>query len=337
MDAQPSRFIVCNITWNKYNWREIYVNSKAGHRYAQSEPGHESLNFRFDKEGIDDQNYVYGFVKWSNQPVKFIAPGFIFFFTRNLNEKNPDKRNQIVGIYGNATIVDKTVDWKGFEDDKLSFNIRAEQTKSILFQFPLDANRYSGGKRLVPQCGFTYKPQDLATRIITDEIEILESNGEKKGIDKLCSIFESITGKRYDVQRDQEQLELVKHEETRSREDIIKELKNLSPDTPTEYVHSGKVYARDNKTVAQLKIVRQHKCQICGIMIKKKDGSFYTEAAHIQSKREHGPETPSNLMILCPNHHKEFDLGDTKIIEHKTDYIAFKMNQREYAVQLTLC
>ena len=332
MKTQQSKFIICNITWNKYGWKRIYVNPKAGHRYAQRNPGHESLNFKFDKEGLDDKDDVYGYFKYTKKPTNFIEPGFIFFYTRNLNNQN-----QIVGVYGNASIVDKTVAYPGFEYNKLALNIKGEKAKSILFPSPLDANKYSDGKRLVPQCGFTYKKEDLATKIITDEIEILKTKGKNEEIDKLHRIFQSITGRRYaDVQSDQEQLELIKHEETRTRENIINELKNLSPKISTTFAYKGKTYARDNKTIAQLKIIRQHKCQICDTRIKKKDGNFYTEAAHIKRKSEQGPETPNNIMILCPNHHKEFDLGDTKIIKHTTNDIIFIMNQQKYMVQLTL-
>ena len=45
------------------------------------------------------------------------------------------------------------------------------------------------------------------------------------------------------------------------------------------------------------------------------DGSFYIEAAHIKPKSQQGTETPDNILILCPNHHKEFDLGKREIIE----------------------
>jgi predicted restriction endonuclease len=49
-----------------------------------------------------------------------------------------------------------------------------------------------------------------------------------------------------------------------------------------------------------------------------------------------GCETPDNLMILCPNHHKEFDYGDVKIIKHTKDYIEFSMNEEFYNVDLSI-
>ncbi|MFH2029353.1 MAG: HNH endonuclease [Bacteroidota bacterium] len=40
------------------------------------------------------------------------------------------------------------------------------------------------------------------------------------------------------------------------------------------------------------------------------------EAAHIKPKHKKSKETPENILILCPNHHKEFDFGRRIIREH---------------------
>ena len=81
---------------------------------------------------------------------------------------------------------------------------------------------------------------------------------------------------------------------------------------------------------------RDYKCQICGTAIRKKDGGYYVEAAHIKMKSKKGPETLDNLLILCPNHHKEFDYGDREIIKHTEKEISFKMNGNKYKINLKL-
>lgn len=43
--------------------------------------------------------------------------------------------------------------------------------------------------------------------------------------------------------------------------------------------------------------------------ILKKDGTRYIEACHIKEKCKGGRETLTNILILCPNCHKEFDYG----------------------------
>jgi len=336
-----SKFIIANITWNNSGWRNLYVNPKAGHRYAQKNPGHESLNFEFNKKGLDDDVYVFGHVQLRGYPQKFEEPGLIFFFTKNLS----NNQNEIVGVYGNAKILNPPIKtkWKGFENDELISNIKAVKEKSMLFPISVNANRYSQRKRLVPQSGLRYISQDLAATMITDEIVILKKSGAmKKELDKLSSIFELITGKRYDdtsIEKDnddQEQSEFENIENNRSKNEIIKELKNIGPQISELIEFKGKTYKRDNKTIAQLKILHDYKCQICGITIRKKNGGFYIEAAHIEMKSKKGPETPCNILILCPNHHKEFDYGDRKIIQQSEKQIIFKMNEKEYTINLEL-
>ena len=46
------------------------------------------------------------------------------------------------------------------------------------------------------------------------------------------------------------------------------------------------------------------------------------------------PMRPHNILILCPNHHKEFDKGDRKIIEHTNDKIIFELNKKKYQIDL---
>ncbi len=77
------KVLIANITWNPTGWRNTYVNPRAGHSYAREYPGHESLNFKFDKKKIDTNKYIYGYVQWSSKPKYFEDGGVILFFTRN--------------------------------------------------------------------------------------------------------------------------------------------------------------------------------------------------------------------------------------------------------------
>ena len=53
--------MMVNVTWNKEKWRGININDKAGHEFVRNAAGHESLNFDFNKKGIDDETWVYGY------------------------------------------------------------------------------------------------------------------------------------------------------------------------------------------------------------------------------------------------------------------------------------
>ncbi len=117
---------------------------------------------------------------------------------------------------------------------------------------------------------------------------------------------------------------------------IKNDLRNLKPKDSEQVEFKGKKYRRDNKTIAQIKILRDFKCQLCHKRIKKNNGDWYVEAAHIRPKCEEGPEAPSNILILCPNHHKEFDFGTKEIYRHDKRVLDFKLNNGRYLIKLTV-
>ena len=335
------RVIIANIVWNKFGWRNIYVNPRSGFRYARENPGHESLNFEFNKKGLDDEKNVYGFIQFSvGYPTNLGDQAVIIFYSKNLETSE----GEIVGIYGDAKILqtEKRMKWKGFENNELNSNIVAKKELSLLFPIPLKSAIYSQGKRLVPQANFTYKDEKIAEKIILDEIKELKKSGIKlEDYKKLIKLYEFVTGNEYSEEKikddnEKEQEELLPIVKNLQRTEIIKELSGVTPQIPELVEFNGKQYKRNNKSIVELKILRDFKCQICQTTILKKDGSFYIEAAHITAKKHKGPETPDNILILCPNHHREFDFGNKKIIERTKEKIIFELNEKKYDISLKL-
>ena len=334
-------FLIANISWNPTGWRNTYINPKAGHKYAREFPGHESLNFKFDKKGIDTDDEVFGYIQWKYRPANFENGGIIIFYSNNTDEW----KGQIVGIYSNVIILKnrKKAYWKGFQNNEIEFDVKAQKSLSLLFPIPLDANNYkeNKSKRLVGQVGFSYYNISLAERIVIDELIALSKSGAQKNeFKKLTNIYEYITGKKFDLDiidtDENEQQELIKIYKKSDKSKIKKELLNIKETEPETVLVKQKIYKRDNKTIAQLKIIRDFKCQICGTKILKKNGDYYIEAAHIKPKHKKGPETSENILILCPNHHKEFDYGDRIIIKHTKKQIEFKLNGKKYMINLEL-
>lgn len=70
-------------------------------------------------------------------------------------------------------------------------------------------------------------------------------------------------------------------------------------------------YVRDTRISKELKHRYNHFCQICGYRLQIGVNSYYSEAHHIQplGQGHNGPDVKENLIILCPNHHAEFDYG----------------------------
>lgn len=82
-----------------------------------------------------------------------------------------------------------------------------------------------------------------------------------------------------------------------------------------------------------LKKMAKFKCQFpgCESSIKTKKG-FYVEVAHIEPWAKGGRTFPDNLLVLCPNHHKEFDLGELLILNQSKMEVEFQLNQINYVI-----
>ena len=89
---------------------------------------------------------------------------------------------------------------------------------------------------------------------------------------------------------------------------------------------------RDTAMVRWLKSVYDHTCQMCGYRITLPDGRGYSIGAHIMPFSEFPHlDIPENILILCPTHHDEFDLG---IIWVETDLFYWIRQERMKALEI---
>jgi len=74
---------------------------------------------------------------------------------------------------------------------------------------------------------------------------------------------------------------------------------------------------RDTKQARRIKELYDHRCQMCGTRLEGLAGP-YAEAAHVRplGAPHHGPDTPDNILCLCPNHHVLLDHGGVGIGEN---------------------
>jgi 5-methylcytosine-specific restriction enzyme A len=119
----------------------------------------------------------------------------------------------------------------------------------------------------------------------------------------------------------------------KTKEEILKELLNGVEKEDELVEHNFTSYKRDNVAIAKIKYVRGSKRQLCKAIIRKKNGELYVEAAHIKPKNEKGKEVLSNILLLCPNHHKEFDLGNRVEILHTESHYKFELNEKQYEIK----
>jgi putative restriction endonuclease len=73
---------------------------------------------------------------------------------------------------------------------------------------------------------------------------------------------------------------------------------------------------RDTRQARRIKELYDNACQMCGERLGTPAGP-YAEAAHIRplGAPHNGPDTPDNILCLCPNHHVLFDHGSITIDE----------------------
>ncbi len=69
---------------------------------------------------------------------------------------------------------------------------------------------------------------------------------------------------------------------------------------------------RFNKLKPYIKKKFDNKCQFCDYTFIQKNGQHYSEVCHIIPWSKSHDDSQENLIVFCPNHHKEFDLGDKK-------------------------
>lgn len=137
-------------------------------------------------------------------------------------------------------------------------------------------------------------------------------------------------------EKEQEEIITQLTNQKKTKEDILRELLNINTIAESKVQVVNEVYKRDNQTIARIKYLRDFKCQICGTSIQKRNGQLYIEAAHIDPKRLKGKENLENIILLCPNHHKEFDLGDLEILNRSDKALEFKLNGRKYSINLEI-
>jgi hypothetical protein len=132
-----------------------------------------------------------------------------------------------------------------------------------------------------------------------------------------------------------EQEELATIYAQKTEEQARRELMNL-PTKPLEMIkYHGKAFKRDNYIIELIKKVRGRTCQFCGTSIPTRSGRPYIEAAHIKPHGEGWPAEPGNILILCPNHHKEFDFGKPTWREGDNGTTIFELNGKTYDVRLS--
>lgn len=117
-------------------------------------------------------------------------------------------------------------------------------------------------------------------------------------------------------------------------EKVAERMKSMSP--KQREVTTQRLIRNDSPIVKALKKMTGGACQFpgCGVKILKRDGTPYSEVAHIQAIGKGGKSAFGNLLVLCPNHHTEFDFGE-RVIELQTPtHIKGRLNGKPFEIHV---
>jgi len=92
----------------------------------------------------------------------------------------------------------------------------------------------------------------------------------------------------------------------------------------------------DTPLIRALKEACGYRCQFpgCGVRIPKRDGGYYIEVAHVTPVHAGGRSRLGNLLVLCPNHHKELEHGKLGISEQTRTWLKGTLNGVPFAIGL---
>lgn len=147
-------------------------------------------------------------------------------------------------------------------------------------------------------------------------VQTLKSGLQLSDIDELASITKlAITQKQLESVAKFDELTRGRGEEE-LEEALKKHAASANDVTPEKITKLVRTFRRNGKLVRDMKEKYKNECQICGFTFKTAKGSYYSEAAHIVpiSSGKEGVDTPDNMWILCPNHHKMLDMGAIKAL-----------------------
>ena len=79
------------------------------------------------------------------------------------------------------------------------------------------------------------------------------------------------------------------------------------------------ILKRNKNLVLNLKRLYNNTCQLCGTKLKIAENIFYSEVHHVKSlgAPHNGPDTVTNMIVVCPNCHVLLDFSAIEIFKDK--------------------
>lgn len=104
----------------------------------------------------------------------------------------------------------------------------------------------------------------------------------------------------------------------KKQDTLLKELQSYEADDGSRLSKVERVN-RSKRLVRLMKRFFGHKCIFCGGCIET-GSTPYVEVHHVHELGKGGSDAPSNIAVVCPNHHQTFHHGKTELVNLLKDW-----------------
>lgn len=162
---------------------------------------------------------------------------------------------------------------------------------------------------LCPECGKRYLGSTgnwvgINSYLVCNECSKKYINNQVKK-----KMVEQLTNYCIDFVKHSENIPNTYHLEDDLTDDDLKRFDSFDEKNPRSKKILIDRLVRETKISRELKNLYQNRCQVCGKRIRNGKNEFISEGHHLKPfNRIHlGDDSKSNMLILCPNHHAQFD------------------------------
>lgn len=352
MDNEPiitNYGILASISWNSNKWAGEPTSrdlAKSNYDFVKDNAHmHESLNFGHEIFPSEHDGYYIGYTPMFNKLPDALKSSNVevVFFTSSDYENNNQK--SIIGIYGFPEIdawFPRTAEHKLFEKYD-GGNICALKEDIIFFQNPVVFNNNTviidnllpDGKQISKQ-GFNYLNSDNVYNLL---VLAQSKNPNNKKLRKFIMRFPLM------VEFVKEKIDLLDFinlvgETSANNIDDIKRLEQKMIGTTPELKYRVSSFIERGSIANRVKSLSNFKCLICESLglnphsFVKKNGEFFVETHHVHqvATLAEGVLRISNLITVCPNHHRQLHYGNSSLIEDEENHFKFVIDDSEVVV-----
>ncbi|MFH5800450.1 HNH endonuclease [Haladaptatus sp. CMAA 1911] len=140
-----------------------------------------------------------------------------------------------------------------------------------------------------------------------------------KDVEQLTADYENVREyleEKYWSSQSEPHSEETDESDARSRRARVDQEEGVSDLRPPRRVESAvSRIVRNTTIVKRLKKKYDYRCQVCSEQRRRKLDAKYAEGHHLHplGNSPAGPDHEQNLLVLCPNHHADFDYGMIKV------------------------